>query len=368
MHKSLTFRALLFILGLLWVEAAAPAAGLGQSQWERTVSEAKKEGEILVYLNAPSPQVRPALTEAMSEKFGLKVNVTVGTGPELSQKIISEYKAGIYQADVSFQGCSTLLRLVKAEGFLAPLKSYLILPEVKDTKSWLGGSLTYDEDGTAVRFLALALSPIVYNTAEIKQPITSYQDLLRPEWKGKIVMHDPSVLGAGANGISYLSSRWGFDKAKEFLTSLIKTQGAAVSRDYRQQVEWVARGKYSVGLWPNPGVVGQFIKTGATVGSVHLKEGAVVSPAFGCLGVPSKPAHPNATAVLLNWFLSREGQSVAVKAYGLPSARLDVAPEGVPDAFVITPGMNVYIEGEEFNKVQTKWLPGWKSIVEGGKN
>lgn len=343
---------------------AGQARGQWEAEWEKTVAAAKKEGELSVYLNAPA-QVRPALTQAFDEKFGIKINAIVGTGPELSARIVSEYLAGVHQVDISFQGCSTLIGLIRTRGFLAPIEPLLIVPEVRDPGAWFGGKLTYDKEGTAFRFIAHSLPPLIYNTDLVKQDaILSYLDLQKPEWKKKIVMHDPSLLGAGANGISYLAALWGFNKAKDYLTNLLKTQEAGVTRNYQQHVEWVGHGKYAVGLWPNPGQAARYIKAGVPVAVTHLKEGSVASPAFGCLGIPSKPVHPNATRVFVNWFLSREGQALAVKSYELPSARLDVPPAGVLKAFVIAPEQKVYIENEEFNSLQDKWLPEWKAIVE----
>ena len=67
---------------------ASEAAAQWEGQWEKVVTAAKKEGEISIYLNAPA-QVRPALTKAFEEKFGIKSYVVTGTGPELSAKIVS---------------------------------------------------------------------------------------------------------------------------------------------------------------------------------------------------------------------------------------------------------------------------------------
>ena len=149
------------------------------------MAAAKKEGEISIYLNAPA-QVRPALTKAYEDKFGIQSYVVTGTGPELSAKINAEYTAGMYQADVSFQGCSTLIGLIGTKGNLAAIEPMLILPEVKDPKVWFGGKLNYDKAGTAFRFINLALPPLVYNTDLVKQnAIQSYLDLEKPEWKRK---------------------------------------------------------------------------------------------------------------------------------------------------------------------------------------
>ena len=357
-------RRLLGVVIVATLGLATEAAAQWEPQWEKTVAAAKKEGEISIYLNAPA-QVRPALTKAFEEKFGIKSYVVTGTGPELSAKIVSEYNAGLHEADVSFQGCSTLIALIGSHGFLTPIEPLLILPEVRDRKAWFGGRLNYDKAGLAFRFINHSLPPVVYNTDLVKAgALQSYLDLQKPEFKKKILMHDPSILGAGANGLSYLATIWGFAKAKDYLSQLLKTQEGAVTRNYQQHVEWVGQGKYAVGLWPNPGQVARYLKAGTPIAVTHLKEGFVASPAFGCLGVPSKPAHPNATAVFVNWFLSREGQALAVRSYELPSARLDVPPTGVPKEFVIAPEQKVFVESEEFNAQQEKWIPEWKAVVE----
>jgi iron(III) transport system substrate-binding protein len=344
--------------------AAAETRAQSEAQWEKTVAAAKKEGELSLYLNAPA-QVRPALTKAFDEKFGIKIYVLTGTGPELSAKIVSEYSAGLHQADVSFQGCSTLITLIGTHGYLAPIEPMLILAEVKDPRVWFGGRLNYDKAGTAFRFINHALPPLVYNTELVKpNSVQSFLDLQKPEWKKKILLHDPSVLGAGANGVSYLATLWGLNKAKDYLSMLLKAQEAGVTRNYQQHVEWVGQGKYAVGLWPNPGQVARYVKAGAPIAVAHVQEGAVASPAFGCLGVPLKPAHPNAATVFVNWFLSREGQTLAAKSYELPSARIDVAATGILKEFVIGPEQKVFVESEEFNAMQDKWIPEWKSLVE----
>jgi ABC-type Fe3+ transport system substrate-binding protein len=353
-----------FIITAVMLSLAAETRAQWEAQWEKTVAAAKKEGEISIYLNAPA-QVRPALTQAFEEKFGIKSYVVTGTGPELSAKIVSEYTAGLHQADVSFQGCSTLIKLIGTHGFLAPIEPLLILPEVRDRKVWFGGRLNYDKAGFAFRFINHSLPPIVYNTDLIKPgTLTSYLDLQKAEFKKKILMHDPSILGAGANGLSYLAAIWGFAKARDYLSHQLKAQESAITRNYQQQVEWVGQGKYAVGLWPNPGQVARYLKAGTPIAVTHLKEGFVASPAFGCLGVPAKPAHPSAMAVFVNWFLSREGQALAVKSYELPSARLDVPPAGVLTEFVIKADQKVFVESEEFNAQQEKWIPEWKAVVE----
>ena len=98
-------RRRLAVLVVASLTLATKARSQWEAQWERTVAAAKKEGEISIYLNAPG-QVRPALTKAFEEKFGIKSYVVTGTGPELSAKIVSEYTAGLHQVigDTNYEG------------------------------------------------------------------------------------------------------------------------------------------------------------------------------------------------------------------------------------------------------------------------
>src|SRR5450830_1560936 len=78
------------------LQKAAPALRSGttsadwQKKWDDTVAAAKKEGELFIYLNAPS-DARTALTEAFYKKYGLKLGITMGSGEELNAKLAAEY-------------------------------------------------------------------------------------------------------------------------------------------------------------------------------------------------------------------------------------------------------------------------------------
>ena len=65
---------------------------------------------------------------------------------------------------------------------------------------------------------------IVYNTAEAKAkglpPIKSYQDLLRPEFKGQIVMSNPNSSGTGFLAVTGLIHLMGEEKAFEYMDKL----------------------------------------------------------------------------------------------------------------------------------------------------
>ena len=336
-------------------------AGDWQKKWEDTLSAAKKEGEVLIYLNAPSG-AREAISDAFYKKFGLKVGVVLGSGEMLTSKLISEYQSGLHQVDLFMPGATSILR-AGSHGIMARLEPMLILPEVRDPRNWLDNKLPYyDKGGVAFGYLAVTNPAIVYNSDLVKEgEITSPSDLLKPQWKGQTVMYDPSVSGSGLSGSYFLTLEWGGnEKVFEYITAMIKKQDTIMTREMGQQAEWVARGKYKVALWPMLAPISQFMKAGAHLAAASIKEKERVGSSNGALGAPAKPAHPNAAIVFINWYLSREGQAVVVKAMGAGSARTDVSTEGVHPIYIPKPGLKYNIENEETTLLRPKFQ---KSLI-----
>ncbi len=335
-----------------------------QAKWDSTVAAGKQEGEILAYFNAPSSAIE-AIPAAFTKKFGIKMNVVVGNAAELTARVNTEYRANLHQVDVILVGSSTLWTNVASNGFLAPVKPILILPEVTDGTKWRGGQLPlFDKKGQVLSYLAQVIPPIVYSTDFVKHgQVTSYNDLLKPEWKDKIVMFDPTVGGAAQFGITTLNFQWSLDRAKQYLSSLLTQQNAVIVRDQGQQMDWVSKGKYSIALWPQTPAVAQYLSAGVPLGSADIQEQKAASASNGGLAVGVSPAHPNATATFVNWFLSQEGQALAVQTMGAPSTRVDVPTTGVADMFIIKPGSQVIMQNEELTVLQSTLVDGWKQVI-----
>jgi len=343
---------------------SAAVQGGWEKRWEETLAAAKKEGEVEIYLNAPT-DTRIALADAFSKKFGLKLNVMIASGRDLEAKLISEHRSGINQVDVFMPGATSTTN-AKKQGILAPIEPMLILPEVRDPKAWFNGKLPFfDREGLVVAYLLLRNPDIFYNTDLIKEgEISSYLDLLKPQWKGKTVMYDPSVSGAALSGSYFLALEWGSnEKVYDYIVSLIKQQETIIAQDMRQQVEWTARGKYPVSLWPQLPATSQFLKAGAHITAASLKEKGRATSSNGALGMPAKAPHPNAAIVFLNWFLSHEGQTVAVRAIGAGSARVDVPPEGVHPMYVPRASEKYHFEIEENIRQRPQYQEGLKKVL-----
>lgn len=336
--------------------APAPELRTWEKQWEETVKAARKEGKLVFY-SVTNPQTRAAVTSAFKEKYGIEVEWTMGAGGEISRKLLNEWQAGLKIADVFNSGFSILF--LKQTGALQPLGPSLILPEVLDKNLWLGNKLPFvDKAEQVVAFLAGYSTYLLINTEMIREgQIKSYVDLLNPEWKGKILMYDPTLGGGSSEWVAMMMINvLGMDKGKEFMVKF-KSQEPMIIRDTRLTAEWVARGKYPMVIGAYKQGVSEFLAAGAPLKYQKVAEGALISASGGMLGRINGGPNPNATTVFVNWLLSKEGQTLFSKTYGFPSARRDVPTEGLDPALLIPPGEKVIVPDEDWYVAKDKLLP-----------
>ena len=178
-------------------------------------------------------------------------------------------------------------------------------------------------------------------------------DLLNPKLKGKIVWDDPRELGSGVNLATLIVKSQGEDFLRKFLSD----QQPILSRDSRQQVEWLVRGTYPVGLSIDQNELEKLRSQGLGKNVVKLDIDLGVStaiPKFGTLARFNKAPHPNAAIVFANWLLSKEGQTAFTsKVRDENSKRLDVAPVS-PDEIVQTGVQYIDSQSEEFAPIRAR--------------
>jgi iron(III) transport system substrate-binding protein len=301
--------------------SAGEARSPWQTEWDKTVEAAKKEGQLVAGIPA-SAELRKAITESFKSRFpGIELEVTTSRGPTNASKIAAEHAAGMRYFDLLISGTSTPFNLLNA-GILDPVEPLLILPEVKDPKRWFGGHIWLDN---AKRFLyafqAYQSQNFWYNSTLMKpEEIRSYDDLLNPKWKNKIGYLDPRSAGGG-------TATWAFFlkiKGEDFLKKLA-AQDMLLSRDQRQLGDSLTKGKVGLTIGLTYYSLAPFIKAGLPIQPLpEPKEGTYTSCGSGALSVIKAPPHPNATKVFVNWLLSKEGQEIYGKAMGQATRRFDV--------------------------------------------
>ncbi len=321
-----------------------------QEKWESALAGAKKEGTLSLY-GMMTQQGRNAISSKMQERFGIKFEFTTAMQGELIQKLTTERQAGMRTAD-AFQGSAAVyMNYLKPKGMLAKIEPLLILPEAKADKYWLNGKFPmFDKDGMVVAICSGYFSYILVNTSLVTQgEISGYRDVLNPKWKGKIVMLDPTTGPSPAETfVNYFIPRLlGREAGESWLKELVK-QDVFYTRDSRQQVEWVARGKYPIGIAARDSIVGDFIQAGASITFVRPVEGGMLATAGTLLGILNNAPHPHAATVFLNWVLGDEGQGMFADAYNLPPRRLGAAFTASNQFAVVRPGDKIFDSDETF--------------------
>jgi ABC-type Fe3+ transport system substrate-binding protein len=174
----------------------------------------------------------------------------------------------------------------------------------------------------------------IYDGNSIKPgELTTWNDLLAPKYKGKIVAYDPRSGGPGAQVAGYIGATKGID----FLKSLYVGQEVVYSLNSRQMTEWIARGVYKVGM----GIPSSDFLTLTNAGIKNLvpaemKDGpGAVSGGFSVVLMPKGAPHPNAATVVLNWVASAPGQAAYTKALKTISRRTDVPPDPSTAAYTV---------------------------------
>lgn len=314
-----------------------------EEEWNKITKEGRKEGWVVIYSTLGSDTTN-LLTKVFKEKYGVSLEFISGRGAEVAQKLSTERKAGIYNADIWLGGVGSAITLLKPQNAFDKLEPVLILPEAVDPKMWVGGELEFvDRERTMMAHLSYVVPPLAINTSLVKpEDIKSHRDLLQPRWKGKMVMQDPTSAGTGISWFSVLSTQLGYD----FMRELAK-QDPVIIGDRRLQLDWVAQGKYPVAIAPQSDTVGMFKREGAPVAQLILDDGTYVAAGSGFIILVNKAAHPNAARLFINWFLGKEAQTLYSKSNLLPSSRLDVPTDHLDPVTVRQSGVKYFNRNNE---------------------
>jgi iron(III) transport system substrate-binding protein len=334
----LTFCA--FMMGMAQADfgLAAEMKAPGESEWTKTVAAARKEARLAVFLF--QRENIEAAVKAFEKKFP-EIQLTVATTPaaETGPRIMAERRAGKYLWDICICGPTTPYSILYAAKALDPIKPVLMLPEVVDVGKWWDGNHHYmDPDGSHIFvFLGSVDMPRLYYNKNLVDPkeFQSYTDLLKPKWRGKLVVLDPRQPGrqrVSARFIYHLP-----ELGPSFLTRLFSETDVTLSRDDRQAMDWLAVGKFSLCLFcgniESPRVQGLPVEEFNTY--TWRGSAAIFSGSNGTLALLNQAPHPNAARVFINWLLSKEGQTSFQKIMNTPdlvmeSMRIDIPKDPIP--------------------------------------
>jgi iron(III) transport system substrate-binding protein len=320
LEKPHNAMALLCVLSVLFPTAGFAAASPNFEQdWSKLIAAAKQEGTVAVASGgAPSRQYRPVV-DAFTKKFGVKVEVSTGNATATVNRLLAERKAGKFTVDVALiSSRENNQRLVPSQS-LVPLTPLLVHPEVVDTSGWYLGRHWYADKASRYVFIYHVSKEdryeSWYNTDKLKEAETAdikkQTDFFDPRWKGKILgqgMGDPSGIR------QMIDSYFEPDRGPEWVRTYLTGAAVTFSDDRRILETWLVGGRFPL----------QAVATGSEDLTALAKKGLPIKQMFlpkqvglvraggsgCCISVFADAPHPNAAKLFVNWFLSKEGQTL----------------------------------------------------------
>ena len=314
------------VFGML---VATPAFADVPPALKELVAAANKERELIVTWSANTlggPNGAKLFEERMGVLYGSTVKIKWSPGrsmPEVGNEIAMRFTNGLPSpTDVYYGFSRNMADLLQYKLFVnAPWQDYApgrITTEIAEYDN------TFVKVQTAYTGFAVSKKFAPYIP-------TSLEDLLKPEWKGKI-----ATTSYGA-GFEMLSSKdlWGAEKSIEWA----KKFSGQVSGFLRcSDIDRLLSGEF-VALVTDCGGTStmEAIADGAPIEHVIPPELNIVS--FFYLAVPKNSSHPNAAKMLITYLLSEEGQ----KHIGSMRGGMDVH---------LLPGSKT---GDRIHKLEAEW-------------
>jgi len=267
-----------------------------QAEWDKVVEAAKKEGTVTLYSGQLGVPYHPEIARLFTEKYGIGVEILEGRASEILERIRTEQTTNRVVGDFSHSGGFSSYSMEK-QGFYQP---HGWLPNAEKLKEG------FETDGTRVPIYLQPYGILVNSNLvpENERP-RSWKDLLDPKWKGKILADDFRALGGGGLFFDVTYRTFGREYHDE-----LKKQDIVFSRQIRENPVRVARGEYLIYI---PLSLPDIVMTkGLPIAPVSPEEGLMY--VVYDVAVFNDAQHPNASKLLVNFFLEDEAQAVYARS------------------------------------------------------
>ena len=300
-----------------------------EKEWDELIEAAKKEGKLGIQTLTGVGYRK--YVETFEKTFGITAEHRADASASIwGPKIQKEQEAGIFTLDVAVVPPNSALSVLRPTGAWVPIKPLIFRPDVVDNKVW--------RDGFAARFMDkdrnLAFNwefdvrhSVAINTSFVKEDeIKEFPDLLKPQFKGKIISDDVRT-GGMFLPFTAIRKKWGDDMARKYLTE----QDLIFIRDQRQIAENLVRGRFHIAFGIRPNALTEFQQQGLGKDIKWLDIESVGFVPNTCIFAVKNTPHPNAAKLFINWFLTKAAQQLTADATPTVSARTDTEagyPEG----------------------------------------
>lgn len=263
----------------------------------KLVEAGKKEGKVVIYGSLESDTVE-TVSKAFQKKTGIGMEYWRASATKVMDRAMSEYRAGRPLFDIILTNDNPL-QIMHKEGIFAKYDS----PSAKDfPKDAIDPNL-----GPRYRNVIIG---VVYNKSVIKPADApkSLEDLVKPQYRGKLVMPDPTQHTTTTQWVASLEKLMGKEKADRFIRDLAAMKPILVE-SLLPAAERVTTGETPIAItyvkyafiYGQKGAPLDYVRLGKMMGDGHY------------LTLGNKAPHPNAGKAFIDYFLGEESMSIMAK-------------------------------------------------------
>jgi iron(III) transport system substrate-binding protein len=273
------------------------ATALVHAQNAKLIEAAKKEGKAVAYGSLESDNM-DAVVQGFQKKTGITVDYWRASATKVLDRAMSEFHAGKHLSDLILINDNPL-RLMQQQGYFQKYES----PTTKEfPKEAVDPFL-----GPRYRNVIIG---IVYNKSVLKPADApkSLEDLVKPQYKGKIVMPDPTQHTTTTQWVASLYKLMGKEKADKFIRDLAAMKPILVE-SLLPAAERVSTGETPIGItyvkyayiFGQKGAPTDYVRLSKMLGDGHY------------IGLAAKAPHINAAKAFIDYFLGEESMKTMAK-------------------------------------------------------
>ncbi len=270
------------------------------AQTASLVEQARKEGEVVLYSTMPVT-VFDVFQKAAKEKYPfLNIQHVYLSSSRQVSRVMLEHRAGKVQADVlgnSLDGVFYYKEQKVLGKYESPEAKAMIEGAVDPDRLWFGMTTDFLITAFNTRMLPRAKAP------------KNYDDYLNPEFKGQMAINSGvpyALIGmAGLRG----------DEPGRAYVKRLEQQNLRPVEGFTHMTNLLAAGEYPLAIFMQASKIEDMKKKG---GPVEWLPAAPTFATLSAVALVQNASHPAAARLLIDFFLSPEGQQALVKAGKIP--------------------------------------------------
>lgn len=256
---------------------------------EELIAAAKAEGSGTIYTSI-DPTIMANIARAFQETYGIPVDIQRASSSALAQRFNAETESNNFIADVYYSTDRAFHDESGANGRFLPvgeLAGYAEWPaEAKDETSIVIGYNPYS---------------LIWNTQMVPEGLTSWEDLIDPKWKGKVMLTDPRIGVTSNQFYKMFREIYGDDFLRKLGENATYSPSAVPGI---QQVAAGAQAIYAPGIHQ---VAVGLLDKGAPLGE-SFPEPTISSNNIASLVATA--THPNVAKLFVSFLMTPEAQAI----------------------------------------------------------